>query len=348
MKQKKNLTHIIKTFTFTSVIALAVSAIPSVLAEEPVDSGVSPVCGSLDTFNGKVQVFDADRSVIRDVTTGMRIHCGDWVSVESGLAHIRQIQSGAKLTFTAGTFAQVVNAGSTTSSIREHLVLYRGEVYAKQASKEEFRIITPQARVTFSASEGYVLAQDSLGQTQILMVEGRSKIQNRFVEHSPVVVGEGKFSKVGASNNRNLPLDPRFAEPNMMQERLEKFAVAPKKIAALVAMARKSARPALPAKLKGSSDRRIASVSPGKADAEFKADQTGSGGDPKEPQGENGPHRPTKRTAASQSHVAPKKWRKIASQSNFETPQAKRPEEEKKEKDSILKRLSQITEDDSG
>ena len=345
MKQIKNLIRTTKLFAFTFAMTAAIWIAPAALAEEPVDSGVSPVCGTLDAFNGKVQVFDADRSVIRDVSTGMRIHCGDWVSVEDGTAHIRQIQSGAKVTFTAGSFAQIVNAGSTSTSIREHLVLYRGEVYANQASKEEFRIATPQARVTFSASEGYVLAQDTYGETQLLVVGGRARIQNRFVEHTPVIVSEGKFSKVGSNKNRNIPLDARFGEPNMMQERLTKFAVPAQKIAALVAMARKSARPSLPAKLKGAGDRRLASVSHGKADAEFKADQSGGGGDPKEPQGEGAPQKPVKRAVHAKAKL--KAERKIASV--FDAPQAKprRPEEDQKEKDSILKRLSQMSADDS-
>lgn len=311
---------------------------PSASAEQPVDSGIAPVCGFLSTFNGNVQVFDADRSVIRDVGLGMKIHCGDWVSVESGNAHIEQVQSGAKVMLTAGTFAQVVNAGSTIGSIREHLVLYRGEIYAKQHSREEFRVITPQARVTFSASEGYVLAQDTLGETQVLTVEGKNRIQNRFIDHAPIIVSEGKFSKVGTSTSRNIPHEARYGEPEMMQERLTKFGVAPKTIATLVQTARKNARPSLPAKLRGA-QRSLASVSSGKADTEFRADQTGGAGEPKEPETTT-PIKPVKKVESNA-----KKWRKPASvQASMNLP-TRRVVDEKKEKDQLLKRLSVITEE---
>lgn len=321
------------------MVALAISG--AAYAEDPVDSGVAPVCGALVTFVGNLQVFDASRSVIRDVTNGMQIHCGDWVAVEEGKATIRQIQSGGEVILSAGAFAQIVNSGSTSGSIREHIVLYRGELYAKQNSREEFRIVTPQGRVTFAASEGYVLAQDAHGETQALAVNGKIRLENRFIDHPPTFVGEGKYSKVGGNATRNIPLDPRYGEPNMMQERLTKFGVAPSKIAALVTAARKSARPSLPAKLgSGRADRKLASVSRGKGDAEFKADQAGGGGESKE---SVVPGPKPKRLPSRLKHAA------RAPSSVFDTAsKPKRSEEDQKEKELILKRLSIMTDEDSG
>ena len=125
-------------------------------AANPVESGGVPVCGVLESFIGHVQLFDASRTQVIDVTPKQKLICGSWVSVEDGIAEISH-RSGFDVEVGAHSFIQILDPASGSRLEKDHFTLLRGQMILKSTQKKALQVSTANARVIANQAEAFLL-----------------------------------------------------------------------------------------------------------------------------------------------------------------------------------------------
>jgi len=250
--QKRIANSLMSKTLWIGACLLSVAGVRLVYGSQPHESGITPTCAVLEGFLGEVQVFDASRTHVRDTVRGMRLQCGDWVSVGEGKADLIVLATEGRMTLVSSTFAQVQDPLNGPPSERANLSLFRGEAFVShkgELKNSDIRVITAQAMVKFQASEGYVIAQSDEEETQLLGVSGQPTIENRFIESHPITVPPAQYSRVWLGGSRVIPFEPRYVAAEQLRERLNEVEIPDSKVKMLVAVIQKNFRPQLPTKL---------------------------------------------------------------------------------------------------
>lgn len=163
---------------FTTLVFTAGLFFASAHASEPTGSGAGPVCGTLKTFVGETQIFDSTRTNLGEVAFGVRIRCGDWVSVESGKAAI-ETTTGATVLISENTFFQLLDPQSGENPVRANFALYRGE-FLVQAAKNEVRVATPNGLAKIVNGGAFVVYASSDESTHLVGLGATASLENRF------------------------------------------------------------------------------------------------------------------------------------------------------------------------
>ena len=193
-------------------------------AANPVESGSVPVCGVLESFLGHVQIFDASRTQVIDVTPKQKLLCGSWISVEDGVAEIRHLK-GFEVEVGAHSFAQILDPTSGSNMEKDHFALLRGQMVLKSKTKSTLQVSTANARVKVSQAQAYLIYSTDYNETQLLGIEGQSEIQNRYLETRGIRVSQAQYSTLGFNPNRPTPTQPRVVAMKAVHERLNGIGV---------------------------------------------------------------------------------------------------------------------------
>lgn len=206
----------------TKALALLLVTAP-VFASEPNESGAGKVCGVLRSFEGETQIFDYTRTHLGDAAFGVKLHCGDWVSVEKGKATIEHT-AGAAFLIGENSFFQVLDPQSGDNAEHAHIGLYRGE-FMVQPAKAEIRVVTPNAVARVEKGGAFVVYSTSAEETQLVGLGAKSSLENRFFPERRMAAD---FAKVVTFTNpveRLVPDQARYVNARDLNERLAKLEI---------------------------------------------------------------------------------------------------------------------------
>jgi len=230
-------------------------------AANPVESGGVPVCGVLESFIGHVQLFDASRTQVIDVTPKQKLICGSWVSVEDGIAEISH-RSGFDVEVGAHSFIQILDPASGSRLEKDHFTLLRGQMILKSTQKKALQVSTANARVIANQAEAFLLYSTDYNETQVLGISGQTEIQNRYLETRGIRVSQSQYSTLGFNPNRPTPTQPKVVAMKAIQARLKTMGVSKDLTSQMVGEAKALVQTQLPVSLKSEiPERGLASVS---------------------------------------------------------------------------------------
>ncbi len=165
-------------------------------------------CGVLDDVTGDVTVMDPFRTAVPQVTK-TPIACGGWVSVNDGWARIRY-HRGPVILIAKNSFLQIGQEKKTSPLAQEDIVLYKGDISIESRTNwEEFRVVTPSARMRFHQGKVLVLFQPDAKKTQLVSLDGTASIENRFEGKNHVAVHPGEASDLNLHVVRVVPTAPQ-------------------------------------------------------------------------------------------------------------------------------------------
>jgi hypothetical protein len=250
---------LIKKLLITNIASFGLIA--QVYASNPIESGVVPVCGVLESFIGHVQVFDATRSQVVDVMPKQKLLCGSWVSVEDGVAFLSHAQ-GFEVQIGARSFVQILDPASGSQNDKDHFTLLRGQMVLKSPQKKALQVSTANARVIANQAEAFLLYSTDYNETQVLGISGQTEIQNRYLETRGIRVSQSQYSTLDFNPNRPTPAQPKVVAMKLIQERLQNLGVSKDLSSQMLGEAKALVQTQLPVSLKSDMpERGLASVS---------------------------------------------------------------------------------------
>lgn len=182
----------------------------SVFAAHPDRDGAkeSP-CAVLQRFGGDVQVLDPTRTQILEIADHAGIPCGSWITVTKGFAEFSHRQ-GFNLHLGENTFVEIFDHNAKEKTGDDHVILYKGSVYAKvHAGQQELRIMTTNARIKTQLGTAFVVYNEKSQETQATALENSIIFENRFNVAHPIRLGPGEASYLNLNHLRLMPSTPR-------------------------------------------------------------------------------------------------------------------------------------------
>jgi hypothetical protein len=171
-------------------------------------SGSAP-CAVLEAFTGDVELLDASRTHLLKVEPKAGIPCGGWVSVMKGWARIKH-RDGFRLSLGENSFVQAPEPNFDGRFSGDQFILFKGEVHAEASKGDgELRVVTANARSRVKSGSAIVVFSQSEEETQLIALQGRAAIENRFETSRSVAVKAGEASSLNFRQLRVVPTTPR-------------------------------------------------------------------------------------------------------------------------------------------
>lgn len=198
-----------------SLVASADDVIPAEnkvnLARTAVIEAVKAPCGMLENFMGEVQILDHNRTQLIDATLNAPIPCGSWVSVNRGWAQIRHL-NGPHISLSDQTFVQLPDFRKDTEFKGDHVIIYRGQVYAQAGNgAEEFRLVSSTGRARVRRGKMIMIVSSSTAsknETQLIALQNFATLENRFENSRKVKVRAGEATNLNFKLLRVIPTLP--------------------------------------------------------------------------------------------------------------------------------------------
>jgi hypothetical protein len=186
---------------------------------------INTPCAWMEMYGGNVQVLDASRTRLLDSGEHTGIPCGGWVSVDRGWALISH-RDGQKFYAGPGTFLEVPENNTDGHRKGDHVVLYKGEVYGiAPEDAPELRIATANARARLKSARGIVLFSEQQEDTQLICLERKAWLENRFQIEKKILVKQGEASSLNFKAMRVVPSTPQAVAAAPLRQRLQEFHV---------------------------------------------------------------------------------------------------------------------------
>ena len=217
-----------------------VAVTPSVQSEKD----PAPTCGEIIGLMGDVQILDASRSHLLNLGVNDSIPCGAWISSHLGWMAVRH-QLGPYFHLGQETYVQFLEA---SSDVGEHLIVYKGDVYAHvQGAQPEIRILSATSRVRIQEAQVIFLAGYSPDRAQLMVLKDSATLENRFESTKGIQVRQGEVSELVLQNDRVLPQAPSpvawsSLEPQLLELRVPRSV---QKHAQQIVMSRQSQKPSI-------------------------------------------------------------------------------------------------------
>ncbi len=211
--------------TFAGMSSLGAAAAVAVEIEQHPSAPAS--CAVLEKFGGKVEIMDSTRTHLVDSVMRAGVPCGGWVSVGKGWAEFRH-RDGFRVSLSDQTFVQFLESNVDGKESGDHVVIYKGQVYAKAGSGTgEFRAVTSSARARLTRG-AFMLLSDSnseaLGdETQLVTLDNVARLENRFEPSKQIEVSSGEASSINFKLLRVVPTAPKVVALSDLRPRLSSF-----------------------------------------------------------------------------------------------------------------------------
>ena len=201
----------------------------------------SPPCATIEVFNGEIDILDSKREKLLEIGLNKPISCLSWINIRNGWIEIKHMR-GAILRIGPNSLFQIFPSSkiksakniSTFNDIADG-ILYKGRVYSRiQIGDGGFITLTPNAVVSLESGVAFHSFDPLEEETQLVSVDHRSVIINRFEPSARVVVGPGEASSLNNKLMSTLPTDAKAVQPNSLKEQLSDFDLHPKELQALV------------------------------------------------------------------------------------------------------------------
>lgn len=229
----------------------------------------SAPCAVLEDLEGEVQILDPARTHLLPTKSKSVVPCGSWVSVRSGWAVLKHRQR-FELRLGSDTFVEVFDHDSGDSrdsgkgsSPQDYVILYNGKVLVDSGAAEQFRLITPNGRVRLDLGIALVMYDRTQQETQLVALDGKSSLENRFESSRVIEVDQGEATSLDLLADRVVPSTPRAIEVASLKTQLGDLPLSKKRLGAFVQVAVHRQKRKFPAVLVNSKtvmDRKIASV----------------------------------------------------------------------------------------
>ena len=163
------------------------------------------ICGSLEVFEGDVQILDETRTHLIELKRKAPLPCGCWISSNEGWVHLKHV-AGPSLNLGAGSYVQLLGEKSKT----EQVVVYQGQVYADVNGVESvFKLGSALGRVkTQRGKMVYLAGYADHSSSQLIVLEDSAIFENRFEDSRNVKVSEGEMSELRFDLSRVIPQNP--------------------------------------------------------------------------------------------------------------------------------------------
>ncbi len=192
-----------------------------------VPSSVRPAvpCGVLEAFTGDVQILDANRTHLITATSRANLPCGSWVSVNQGWAEIRH-QNGPRIHLAKQSFVQLPDFRTDPLFKGDHIVLYRGEIYAEVGDgEEEFRIVSSIGRARLKNTKVILLLNQAHEETQLIALQNSATLENRFETNRKVKIQAGEETSLNFKLLRVIPALPSAISVSSLKPKLNELGV---------------------------------------------------------------------------------------------------------------------------
>lgn len=216
---RSRLTNKIALLITASASLSAVTAHASRVAAE----GVPAACAVLDSFSGSVQVLDSSRSTVSEAEKNGGVPCGGWVSVGHGAAVLVH-RDGYKFHLASGSFVQLLEPNADGKRAGDAVVVFKGQVFAESVrGGAELRIITANGRARLPKGSALVIYSAAADETQIVAVEGKAFLENRFQPEARVAIAPGEASSMNFKQLRTVPAAPKAMALASLRAKLGEF-----------------------------------------------------------------------------------------------------------------------------
>ncbi len=220
------------------------------------------LCGSLEVFEGDVQILDDTRTHLIELKRKAPLPCGCWISSNEGWVHVKH-SAGPKLNLGAHSYVQLL--GSRSKS--EQVVIYQGQVYAEVGAGDgEFKLGSALGRVRVKQGKVvYLSGYTENSSSQLIVLEDSANFENRFEDSRMVAVKEGEMSELRFDLFRVIPQSPTPISVAALKPKLFDLRVDEKVQARAFGLATKRqertlAEPLVEAPSQGVGGRKIASI----------------------------------------------------------------------------------------
>lgn len=175
-------------------------------------------CAVVEGFKGKVQVFTPHDQVLNRVDRKVDVPCGGWILVSDGWAVLKHRQ-GFELKLGAQTFIEIYDhTADHQYTGTEHVVLYRGKIFANvRQGSGELRAVTANARARLKMGSGILFYDEKETKTQLISVDQKITLENRFQEDSRVALKPGESTTISFKARRVVPSTPRAVKAVLLK-----------------------------------------------------------------------------------------------------------------------------------
>jgi hypothetical protein len=178
--------------------------------------GAAAPCAVVERFSGNIQLLSAERTRIREIELKAPVDCGGWVSVVDGFVHLRH-RDGFLFGLSGSTIVRVEESNRPAV---DPLQLVQGEVLVQAvANAGEVRILTPNARARVLRGRAVALYRETEQDSQLLVLSGLSRLENRFLRERSVEVRQGEFSSLAFKLLRTVPSAPAAFSQATLREK---------------------------------------------------------------------------------------------------------------------------------
>jgi hypothetical protein len=194
-------------------------------ADGPHLSTINAPCGILEGFLGDVQILGSDKKELIDPKIRTPLPCGAWISINRGWAQIRH-QNGPHVHLSGQTFAQLNDFRKEGDFKGDHLILYRGQIYAVAGDGEdEFRILSSTGRARVKRGKVVILFSPVESNMQLIALENYATLENRFEVSRKIKVQAGESSELNFRLMRVTPTPPKAVSVAALRPRLAQLRV---------------------------------------------------------------------------------------------------------------------------
>ncbi len=190
-------------------------------------TGVS--CAVVREYGGDAQILDESRLDIAEVGEKTSVGCNGWVSVDQGWVTLRH-RNGAVIHLGPGTFARMTDRPDAVT-------LFRGQAYFSPGDATELSVLTPNARARIRDGAMIVIFDAGTEKTQVVGVERRATVENRFEGAHRIAVQAGEVSDLDFQLTRVIPQVARPVAAESLKEKLALLHVDPRTAAEALRLA---------------------------------------------------------------------------------------------------------------
>ncbi len=162
-------------------------------------------CGSLEVFEGDVQILDQTRTHFIELKRRAPLPCGSWISSNQGWARLKH-NAGPYMNLGAGSYIQLLSERSKS----EQVVIYRGQIYVEVNEGDGvFQLGSALGRVKIQRGKViYISGYGEKASSQLIVLEDSATFENRFEDSKKLRVNEGEMSELAFDLFRIIPQDP--------------------------------------------------------------------------------------------------------------------------------------------
>jgi hypothetical protein len=191
------------------VVLCLVAAAPAFSREASPQQSASTPCAVLKDFEGEVEVLDASRVALVHTQKDAGIPCGGWVSISHGWAKLKH-RDGHWFRLGPDSFAEITESNALGENQGDHLVLFRGELWADaDTGAGDLRIVTANGRVKMNDAAALVVFSPDEQETQVITLANKAVFENRFEASRVVTVHAGEASSLNFGLLRVIPSQPK-------------------------------------------------------------------------------------------------------------------------------------------